>query len=71
MTQSTTLTLGKSLPYGFLLIGLMLNGPEEPAHPPRLFEQTTKYLSVSTAFPGPTILSHHPDSLLFFELPAA
>ena len=40
----------------------MLNGPVEPEHPPKLLEQTTKYLLVSIALSGPIIWFHHPDS---------
>jgi len=32
----------------------------EPLQPPMTLEQTTKYLSVSMALPGPIMLSHQP-----------
>src|SRR6476646_3347812 len=46
-------------------------GPVVPWHPPRTFEQMTKYLSVSNAFPGPMVLSHQPGLPVSWLMPAA
>src|SRR5690625_2707548 len=40
----------------------MLAGPVEPTHEPILLTPIPKNRSVSTAFPGPTMLSHQPMS---------
>src|SRR5215475_2101806 len=59
-TQSSTVTIGKSEPQGWPVAGLVDIGPLEPKQLPRLFTPTTKKRSVSTGFPGPTMLSHQP-----------
>src|SRR5437870_13685648 len=46
-------------------------GPVVPWHPPKTFEQMTKYLSVSNAFPGPMVLSHQPGLPVSWLMPAA
>ena len=60
LTQSRTVTTGKSGPYQVPVSGLMEVGPVLPAQPPRLFRQTTKNLRVSMGLPGPMQLSHQP-----------
>jgi len=45
-----------------LMAGLMLAGPVDPNAEPSMFEQTTKVLSVSTAFPGPIKFLNQPPS---------
>ena len=65
--------IGKSRAYFSPVAGFIDAGPVEPLHPPNTFEQITKYLSVSNAFPGPITISHHPgfSFLLPVYLPAA
>ena len=61
-TQSSTVTTGKSGPYGRPVAGFVDIGPVEPKHEPRLLTPITKKRSVSTGLPGPTRLSHQPTS---------
>ena len=42
LTQSSTVTTGKLAPYGTPETGLMLAGPVEPKHEPRLLTPMTK-----------------------------
>ena len=63
LTQSRTVTSGKSGPQALPLSGLILVGPVEPLQPPRLLGQTTKKRSVSMALPGPMQWSHQPGLL--------
>ena len=63
--------MGKLLPYTLPVSGLIEVGPVEPEQPPRLFEQTTKYLLVSIALSGPIILSHQPKFAPSESIPAA
>ena len=58
--MSRIVILGNTLPYGLLLTGFIEDGPVLPWQPPKTFMHTTKKSSVSIAFPGPTISSHHP-----------
>jgi len=60
LTQSSTVTTGKSPPQGLPVAGLGLIGPVDPWHPPRLLTPTTKNRSVSSGLPGPIMLSHQP-----------
>ena len=53
-------TIGNVNPYNLLVDGSMLAGPTEPLQLPIIFEQITKYLSVSMGFLGPTIADHQP-----------
>ena len=66
-----TETAGKSFPKLSFVSGLMLVGPVEPEHPPKLLQQTTKYLSVSIALLGPISWSHQPEVSSFSLIPAA
>ncbi|MNH30592.1 hypothetical protein D3C79_908960 [compost metagenome] len=59
-TQSSTVSTGKSAPYGLPVAGLTLLGPVLPLQPPRLFRLTTKKRLVSIGLPGPMQLSHQP-----------
>src|SRR5205085_12285111 len=61
-TISAMVTCGKDIAQGHPVSGLMEPGPVVPRHPPRTFEQMTKYLSVSKALPGPIIVDHQPPS---------
>src|SRR5690606_22641389 len=61
LTQSRTVTSGKSGPYGRLSFsGFGEVGPVEPLQPPILFSETTKNFDVSMALPGPIHQSHQP-----------
>ncbi|MNI52737.1 hypothetical protein D3C73_1075400 [compost metagenome] len=62
-TQSSTVNTGNAAPQGLPVAGLMLAGPVEPKHEPRLLTPITKKILVSTGLPGPTMLSHQPTSL--------
>src|SRR5512143_805548 len=62
-TMSFTVMMGNDVPYSRPVAGLTDDGPVLPWHPPITLEQMTKYLSVSNAFPGPIVLSHHPGFL--------
>src|SRR5699024_3795769 len=62
-TQSSTVRMGKSAPHGLPVAGLMLAGPVDPKQEPMLLTPMTKKRSVSTALPGPTMLSHQPMSV--------
>lgn len=62
-TQSSTVSTGNAAPQGLPVSGLMLAGPVEPKHEPRLLTPMTKNTLVSTGLPGPTMLSHQPTSL--------
>jgi len=52
--------IGKSSPHNLPVAGLIEAGPVEPMQPPITFEQMTKYFSVSSGRPGPTMVSHQP-----------
>jgi hypothetical protein len=59
--MSRMVTGGKSVPHSIPEPSSRgLRGPVLPMHPPRTLAQTTKYRSVSTGSPGPTIWSHQP-----------
>ena len=58
--MSAIVMMGKSVPYGRPVAGFSEAGPVEPLQPPITLEQMTKYLSVSSALPGPIIMSHQP-----------
>ena len=58
-TMSRIVTDGKRDPQR-LPSGAIDDGPVLPWHPPMTLGQTTKYLSVSSGKPGPTIDGHHP-----------
>ncbi len=59
-TQSSTVSSGNDAPQGRPVAGSIVAGPVEPKHDPRLLTPMTKNRSVSTALPGPTMLSHQP-----------
>ena len=59
-TVSPIVTVGKSVPYGLPVFGLVEDGPVEPLQPPITLEQIIKYLFVSKPLPGPIKLSHQP-----------
>ena len=69
--MSLIVTTGKRIPYGRPIPGSKEAGPVLPEQPPRTFEQTTKYFSVSKASPGPTIGCHQPPRLYSSEGPPA
>lgn len=52
--------MGNLVAYRSPFAGSIEDGPVEPKHPPITFVQITKYLSVSSGFPGPMKFSHHP-----------
>ena len=60
VTQSLTVTTGKSGPHWRPVSGLWLAGPVLPWQPPRLFSDTTKKRLVSMDLPGPIWASHQP-----------
>ncbi len=70
LTQSSTVTTGKSAPHIRPVSGLSVVGPLEPKQEPMLLTPITKNRSVSTGLPGPTMLSHHP-SLLARTVPSS
>jgi hypothetical protein len=51
---------GKVRPKGFLVFGLIEDGPVEPLQPPMTLLHITKYLSVSMPLPGPIRFPHQP-----------
>ena len=63
LTQSSTVTTGKSAPYTLPVSGWMCIGPVDPKQDPRLFTPITKKWLVSTGLPGPIMLSHQPSLL--------
>jgi hypothetical protein len=63
LTQSSTVTTGKSAPYTRPVSGFVSIGPVEPKQEPRLLTPMTKKRSVSTGLPGPIMLSHQPSDL--------
>ena len=65
-TQSSTVTIGKSEPHRFFVLGLILMEPLDPWQPPKLFTPMTKKRSVSRGLPGPIRLSHQPGYLSSF-----
>ena len=60
VTQSLTVTRGKSGPNGTPLPVSIESGPVLPWQPPRLLRLTTKKWSVLMGLPGPMQLSHQP-----------
>src|SRR5437762_5233477 len=71
LTLSRVVITGNFSAYGQPVAGLIEDGPVVPRHPPRTFEHSTKYLSVSKALPGPIMLSHHPGLPPSWLIPAA
>src|SRR2546427_12098279 len=71
LTMSRVVITGNFSAYGQPVAGSIEEGPVVPRHPPRTFEHSTKYLSVSNAFPGPIMLSHHPGLPVSWLTPAA
>src|SRR3712207_7406028 len=61
--------MGNRIPYGRSVSGSTEAGPVLPEQPPNTFEHTTKFSSVSTGRPGPTISSHQPPRLYASETP--
>src|SRR5579863_262748 len=70
-TMSRIVIEGNESAYGLPVSGLTEEGPVEPLHPPITLEQITKYLSVSSPFPGPIMSSHQPGFLSPVWNPAA
>src|SRR5690625_6228345 len=63
--MSSMASSGKSSRQGRPVAGLMLAGPVEPMQEPSELMHSTKYLSVSMCFPGPTMSSHQPGERSF------
>src|SRR5579863_9114855 len=70
-TMSPIVITGNDIPYGQPVAGLMEEGPVVPRHPPSTLVQITKYLFVSNALPGPTMLSHQPGLPVSWLIPTA
>jgi hypothetical protein len=59
-TMSSIVRMGNLVAYRSPFAGSIEDGPVEPKHPPITFVHITKYLYVSSGFPGPMKFSHHP-----------
>src|SRR5262245_65644371 len=58
--MSVSVMSGKSGPYGLPVFGFVLAGAVEPYEEPSMFDDTTKYRSVSMDLPEPTRPLHQP-----------
>ena len=63
LTMSAMVIIGKVVPCGRPVAGSTDAGPVDPLQPPSTFAPMTKYLSVSSALPGPMSMSHQPARL--------
>src|SRR3954451_6688941 len=70
-TISPMVITGNDMAYGQPVAGLIDAGPVVPRQPPSTLLQSTKYLFVSNALPGPIMLSHQPGLPLSGLIPAA